>query len=544
MRVLPPDRRAFLRLLGGATGAVFTGQWCPGALAGSDVVRLSILHTTDLHGHILPTFDYNGRPDLGGLARCATQIARWRAENPNSLLIDIGDVYQGTQFALRDEGRMMIALFNLLGYDAWIVGNHEFDWGIEPFFHALAASKMPVLAANMALGGKVAGNFNQHGHPFTRIQPFLFREIAGVKLSLIGLTTPGMPFWFPAKFIGGLEFSDPVMAARRVVRQVKSLGAEIILLAGHMGLKERAGGDDFANRSMSLTAEFPEAAVFIAGHTHQAIESQLTNGVVLTQADHYGIHAGRIDLYFDRGRRRLLHQETRTVLMDGSIALDPVVLSRAQPQLEEADRILSEQVGELVDPLAASAPPGEASAVILLIAAAIREALAERGLTVDGVFHGLFEEHTLQTGQKTIGDLWAILPYENFLVTAELDPVGLRVMMEEVFESRETRSLAGFRFTLAGERNHRRLTTLVRADGKPLERGHRYRIAFNTFDASSGGHRFMKLREMLTRPEANCTFHPVQSREALIGYFRRRKVVRRSMLDQDWKGAGGKEQAF
>ena len=72
-------------------------------IAPQDLVTISILHTTDLHGHILPTVDYDGRPDLGGLARCITQIRRWRAENPNSILIDIGDVYQGTEFALSDQ---------------------------------------------------------------------------------------------------------------------------------------------------------------------------------------------------------------------------------------------------------------------------------------------------------------------------------------------------------------------------------------------------------------------------------------------------------
>jgi 2',3'-cyclic-nucleotide 2'-phosphodiesterase/3'-nucleotidase len=537
VRVSPPDRRAFLRLLGGATGALFAGRWSPAASQETEVVRLSILHTTDLHGHILPTFDYEGHPDLGGLARCATQIARWRAANPNSLLIDVGDVYQGTQFGLGDEGRMMIELFNLLGYDAWIVGNHEFDWGVEPFFRALAASQMPVLATNVALGGKPAGAFNQRGHPFSRIQPFLLKVIAGIKLAIVGLTTPGMPFWFPAKFTGGIEFLDPVMSARRIVRQVKSLGAEIIVLAGHMGLKERAGGDDFANRAMSLTAEFPEAAVFIAGHTHQAIESRLTNGVILTQADHFGIHAGRVDLYFDRRRRKLLHQEAGTLLMDNRVPLDLLVLSRAQPQLDCAGRILSEPVGELADSLDANAPLGEPSNVILLIAAAVRESLADRGVAIDGVFHGLFEEQALAPGRKTIGDLWALLPYENFLVTAELDAVGLRVMMEEVFQSRESRDLAGFRFTVTGEGSRRRLAHLIRADGRPLEPGRHYRIAFNTFDASSGGHRFMKLREMLTRSEARCTFHPIQTREALIAYFRRHRVVRRSLVEDYWKRA-------
>jgi 2',3'-cyclic-nucleotide 2'-phosphodiesterase (5'-nucleotidase family) len=149
----------------------------------------------------------------------------------------------------------------------------------------------------------------------------------------------------------------------------------------------------------------------------------------------------------------------------------------------------------------------------------------------------LFEEQALAPGRKTIGDLWALLPYENFLVTAELDAVGLRVMMEEVFQSRESRSLAGFRFTVTGEGSRRRLAHLIRADGRPLEPGRHYRIAFNTFDASSGGHRFMKLREMLTRSEARCTFHPIQTREALIAYFRRHRVVRRSLVEDYWKRA-------
>lgn len=491
-----------------------------------NVVKLSIIHTTDLHGHILPTSDYNGRSGLGGLARCAMQIAGWRQENPNSLLIDVGDVYQGTQVALSDQGRSMIDLFNLLRYDAWIVGNHEFDWGMEPFLRAVACSRMPVLAANVSLGGKAAGTFDERGHPFRRIQPFVFKEIAQIKIAIIGLTTPGMPYWFLPRFTEGMEFSDPVDAARQAIREARSLGADIIVLAGHMGLKDRTGGDDFANRAVSLTAEFPEAAVFIAGHTHQPIESRLTNGVILTQADHFGIHLGRVDLFFDRDLRRLVHQEARIALMDDRVALDPLVVAKTQGQHQRADAILAEPVGELRDTLSAKGIPGEPCGVALLVAAAISEALQERGLTIDGVFHGLFDDHAFKKGSKTIADLWTILPYENFLVTAELDPVGLRVMMSEVFESREARSLVGFRFEVTGERAQRHVTNLRLANGRPLDPSCRYRIAMNTFDASSGGHRFMKLREMIARPEAGLTSHPVQTRDALVAYFRKHKVVR------------------
>ena len=148
-------RRDFLRLAGraGLLGVFPTLANAAAALE-SDTVCISILHTTDLHGHILPTSDYDGTADRGGLARCVTQIRRWRRQNPNSILIDVGDVYQGTDVSFRNKGELMIDLFNHLKYDAWVIGNHEFDWGIEPFANALQKSAMPVLGANTTLDGK------------------------------------------------------------------------------------------------------------------------------------------------------------------------------------------------------------------------------------------------------------------------------------------------------------------------------------------------------------------------------------------------------
>src|ERR1700745_3173494 len=154
-------RRKFLKLAGqaGLLNALPTLASAATALE-SDTVGISLLHTTDLHGHILPTADYNGNPDYGGLGRCAAQIRRWRRQNPNSILIDVGDVYQGTEVSLRTKGELMIDLFNHLKYNAWVIGNHEFDWGIEPFHKALQRSAMPVLAANTMLDGKPAGSLS------------------------------------------------------------------------------------------------------------------------------------------------------------------------------------------------------------------------------------------------------------------------------------------------------------------------------------------------------------------------------------------------
>src|SRR5881398_49927 len=387
-------RREFLKLAGraGVLSAVPTLASAATAL-NSDTVCISILHTTDIHGHILPTSDYDGNPDRRGLARCVTQIRHWRRQNRNSILIDVGDVYQGTEVSLRTKGELMIDLFNHLDYDAWVVGNHEFDWGIETFIDALQRSTMKVLAANTVLDEKAAGACSDLQHPFAKIQPLIVKEIAGIKLAIIGVTTPGMPYWLPSEFTRGIEFQNPVEPVRRAITRANGEGVDAIVLSGHMGLKMRSGGDDFANTVMALTSEFPEVAVFIAGHTHQAIPSRLTNGVLFTQADHFGIHVGRVDLLFDRNSKKLLGREAICEPMDNRLHLDDVVISRAKSQLAESDAALTQPIGELARTLHARGRPAQPSDIERLIGAAIIEELLERNVAVDGVMHGVFDEN-------------------------------------------------------------------------------------------------------------------------------------------------------
>jgi 2',3'-cyclic-nucleotide 2'-phosphodiesterase/3'-nucleotidase len=532
-------RRDFLKLAGqaGLIGAVPTLAEAATRL-NSDTVCISILHTTDLHGHILPTSDYDGNPDRGGMARCITQIRRWRRQNRNSILIDVGDVYQGTEVSLRSKGELMIDLFNHLKYDAWIVGNHEFDWGIEPFQRALQRSAMPVLAANTLLEGKPAGEFSDANHPFAKIQPFILKEIAGIKIAIIGVTTPGMPFWFRPEFARGIEFQYPVEPVRRAIARAKSEGANTIVLTGHMGLKARSGGDDFANAVMALTSEFPEVAVFIAGHTHQVIPSRLTNGVLLTQADHFGIHVGRVDLLFDRNSKKVLHREAACELMDSRFRFDHVVISRAKSQLAESEAALAEPIGESAETLHSRSRAGQPSDVERLIGAAIMETLLERNVPVDGVMHGVFDENaSLLAGPKTVNDIWNVLPYENYIATAELSPEEIKVIMEEVYASHERRSLLGFEIKTEGRGYDRRIISMTLADGRPLDRGKKCVVAFNTFDARSAGHHFMKLRALLETPAANCILHQVQTRDAVIDYFQRHKVVHKIVAATEFAAA-------
>src|SRR5213080_3946445 len=531
--MLHPDgfwtRRDFLRLAGQAGFlSAFPTLASAAAALESDTVCISILHTTDLHGHILPTADYNGTPDYGGLARCAAQTRRWRRQNSNSILIDVGDVYQGTDVSLRNKGELMIDLFNHLKYDAWIAGNHEFDWGIETFINALQRSTMKVLAANTVLDGKAAGACSDLQHPFAKIQPLIVKEIAGIKLAIIGVTTPGMPYWLPSEFTRGIEFQNPVEPVRRAITRANGEGVDAIVLSGHMGLKMRTGGDDFANTVMALTSEFPEVAVFIAGHTHQAIPSRLTNGVLFTQADHFGIHVGRVDLLFDRNSKKLLHREAMCELMDNRFGCDQMVLSRSKSHLAESSAAVSEPIGELAETLRGRSHAGRPSDVERLIGTAIMEMLQERNVPVDGVMHGTFDDKAdLIAGPKTVNDVWDIIPFENYVVTAQLSPEEIKISMEDVFASREKRNLLGFELKTEGRRDDCKIVSMALANRQPLDRNKKYVIALNSFDARSGGHHFMKLRAFLERPEANCILHPVQTRDALIGYFQHHKIVHR-----------------
>jgi 2',3'-cyclic-nucleotide 2'-phosphodiesterase (5'-nucleotidase family) len=295
-----------------------------------------------------------------------------------------------------------------------------------------------------------------------------------------------------------------------------------------MGLKTRTGGDDFANTVMALTAEFPEIAVFIAGHTHQDVPSRLTNAVLFTQADHFGIHVGRVDLLFDRNSKKLLRREAICELMDNRFGFDHAIISRTKSQLAESATELSEPIGRLSETLRGRSRPGRPSDVERLIAAAIAEMLLERSVPIDGVMHGTFDDKAdVGAGPKTVNDIWNLIPYENYIVTAQLSPEEIKIAMEEVFASHEKRNLLGFEVKTEGRGDGCKIVSMTLANREPLDRSKKYVIAFNSFDARSGGHHFMKFRAFLARPEANCILHPVQTRDALIRYFQCHKIVDR-----------------
>lgn len=490
----PVSRRRFLAAGGAWLGAGFFAE----AAAERRAKTISILHTTDLHGHILPTVTYEGLGDVGGLARCATQIRRWRKEFPDSLLVDIGDVYQGTAVGLNTGGRVMIELFNKLGYDAWVLGNHDFDWGREILEGALSISTPGVLTGNLRIDGKMAGDA---AGVWQKVKPWTIREVGGFRIGLVGLITPGLPFWLTPTTLGGVEALSPVESLRRSVAEMKAEKADAIVVLGHMGWRFQ---DDFANPVREMLAQVKDVDVYLAGHSHQDQPSWMAGRVLCSQANYYGIHCGRVDLTFDRESRKLIDRRAFTVLMDSRFDLDPLVIEVARPELAKAE----EQMKRKVCLVKAEIPAEE---VAPLLCTAFAAALQKGGTTVDGVFHGTFGREPITAGEKTVEDCWKILPYENGLVIAEITAAEL---VEIVVEDGGNRLLWPFEVEIDGGKAKR-----FTFKGKPVDGSKRYRIAFNTYDGQSGGRRLMKLNEILLRPESKREEVDLGTRQALIDYL-------------------------
>lgn len=530
-RVLIPafSRRQFLRQLGG--GALLAA-WPRRALAEQDeLVSVSIFHTTDLHGHITPTRMYADGPglateDVGGLARCATRIGEWRRDNPHHLLLDIGDVYQGTQVSHANQGRLMVKLMNQLRYDGWVLGNHEFDWGPQPLHEAVAASQAVVLGSNAKVGTAYTNMLKEGSHPLAKVRPYLIKEVAGFRIGIIGSITPGLPDWLAPELLDGFSAAPPVRSLHYALSRLKREGVDAVVVAAHMGLKGPGAADDFANRINSIALEVDGVDCILGAHTHREFGAHLLNKVPYCQAGYHGIWCGRVDLMFSKASRKLVTVRTEANLMDSAVAQNAAVLSASAKERGVSERELARVIGVLEVDLPDVSVPGRPAPSLRLITRSIRHALEQRKTVVDGVLHGCFLEGETKAGPKTIRDAWEIVPYENRLCTAGFTREELIAVLDEAFNSkRSTHNLDGFEVKVEKVRRTWKVTDVLRPDGKPLDPDRRYRVALNSYDARSGGRRLAVLRQIATSKEAAMESFSIESREALIEWFTAKKKI-------------------
>lgn len=489
-------------------------------------VPIVILHTCDLHGNILPTESYEGQTNVGGIARCATVIRQIREHEKNVLLVDAGDTMQGTTASFLTGGQVMVKCLNQLHYDSWTWGNHEFDWGLEKLAASAGIAEMPIVVANVHEARDGGNDFSRQ--IVSRLKPYILKEIDGVKVGIIGLDTPGVPSWSRPSLIPGLEFVDSIETLRKVVPEVRTAGAQVLVLVCHQGYRE--AGDDHANQINAIARDFPELDVIIGAHTHRNFPEFKVSDILYSQADYYGIYLGRVDLVFDTEKGRVTHRRSNTLLMDEHIAFDPEILKLTAGDIDRAQKMSSAVIGEATDDLWVRALPHKETPIHDLIFQAINDALAERGVKVDAIVHGVVENRVgLKKGAITVGDVWNIVPYENTVGVVQLTPAELREVLDEdcdMFNNSAFRGIWGLKWTFdPSAKKGERTTGLLRVDGSALDETQRLAVAFNSYDLASGGQRWKRLRELADQPASKLAEYDFQTRQAVIDYIRKRGTI-------------------
>ncbi len=295
--ILKNNRRQFIQKLVASSAGLAMFNFPEELFAKEDFTQLSILHTNDIHCHIDPFPAehkyYKGR---GGMARLSALVKRIKAENPNTLLFDAGDMFQGTPYFNYYKGELMLKVMSAMGYDASTIGNHEFDNGIDGILKPIDHANFPFICSNY--------DFSQTKLYSKSLEHIVFRQ-NGIKVGVYGLGIELDGLVSPHNYEGTI-YNDPIKTALRKESFLKNeKKCDLVVCLSHLGFsyKENRISDKV------LASETHNTDLIIGGHTHTFLDAPLElknaigNRVLVNQAGWGGMMLGKIDFIFDRSKK-------------------------------------------------------------------------------------------------------------------------------------------------------------------------------------------------------------------------------------------------
>lgn len=443
-------------------------------------VDVQILGLNETHGQLLP-LKRDGRL-AGGAATLAAYLEQEETENPRTLILDSGDFMQGPAISSFFEGESTVDVFNEIGVDGTAVGNHEFDWGPDTFAERVAQADFPFLAVNIiddATGAAPEGN-----------QPYTIENLQGVKVGVIGVANPDTKNVTLPAATEGLSFLDldaTAAAVNAAVQELQSRKVETIVVTAHQGLESETEGN-LADLVMQLS---PEVDLVLGGHIPMEFDTTI-NGIRVVQP--YGNTRGYADvtLTVDRATKDAV---------DVAATLDPTWVDAIEPD-PQVQAIVDRYQAELGEALGGTV--GQATTSITRA----RDAESEMGNFVtdamrtylDGVDVAVTNAGGLRAdidaGPITLEEVYAVLPFNNTLVTMDLTGEQVVQVLEEGANSRYgTVQVSGLRWAYeAAAPFGDRVTSVTLPDGTPIDPAATYRVATNNFMAT-GGDQFTTLTQ-------------------------------------------------
>ncbi len=464
-------------------------------------VRLTILYTGDLHGRVHPV-DALADADLGeGLARVAASVKAIRAEGRPVLLLDSGDTIQGSPeqalaFASGKEAiDPIIGAMNLMGYDAMAVGNHEFDFGVERLDASQRQAKFPWLSANtLMLGDRQA------------FPPYVVKEIGGVRVGILGLTTTGTPNWVSPSLIEGLRFVQPLAVARHRVSQLREQErCDFVIILTHQGFErdpktgEPRGDASGENQAYALATKVPGVDLVLSGHAHVVVTPQRVGPVWVAAPGRWGEVLIRLDAVFqkpsDSAPWRLGGVQGKSLPMK-NVVPDSGVVAAVAPSHEATMKVLAVKLAELTAPAstggARTRTRMEDSGIVDWLH---RVQLAETKADLSFASPLAIRPIEWEAGPLSMRQVWQFYPYENSLVTVRATGKVVREALERSAECmsdpdekpRSCDSLEGAEYEIDLSRPPRQRVVFLRRGGRDVADDDVFTVALNSHRASGGG---------------------------------------------------------
>jgi 2',3'-cyclic-nucleotide 2'-phosphodiesterase / 3'-nucleotidase / 5'-nucleotidase len=422
-----------------APAATPTRAPTPAAVTAADTLSIVLLGTTDVHGRLYHHDYYTDRATDHGLALLKPLVDSVRAAHPGrTLLFDSGDLLQGNPLGLvyarqyADEPNPIIRAMNLLQYDAAAIGNHEFNYGIPHLQRAVDQATFPFVSANIYGHGTAEHAFR----PYTLIP---VRTPAGDSLivGVTGNTPPGVHVWDRENVTGVLEFREIVSSVRAVVRQMRSAGADVVIVLSHGGLEGTSydtvtTGLPPENAAAELARQEPGIDVIFLGHTHRELADTTINGVLLTQARNWAASLAAVTLTATRapdGEWRVLRKRGEILRPDAGRA-DRALLDSLRWEHERTVAFVNARIGTATERLAARESRVRDTPIIDFIND-VQRRVSGAQLSSTAAFR---IDAELPAGDITIANVAALYPYDNTLKAIRISGAQLRAYLEKSAE--------------------------------------------------------------------------------------------------------------
>ena len=457
-----------------ARGDTLTRSQALGIVANTRFPWIRILETTDFHGAILSVGrDRRTGRAIGTSPVLAAHIERLRAENPEgTVLIDGGDLFQGTMISNLQFGRPMVEQMNALHYAAAAIGNHEFDWSADTLERRVREMRFAELGAN--LRERRTGRMPA----WVRADTVFTRR--GVRIGVLGLCYRFTPTVTLATNVRHLEFQDDSTTAARLVPQLRTM-ADVVIGVGHIPAEtdstRRLRGGDLARLARGVKG----VDAWFGGHSHNQVLDRV-DGVPVMIAGAHGEVIGVCDLVMDPVKHRVVESRADLVLTYADqVTPDSAMQARVERWNSAVAPIASKPIGKCTRRLTLSR--GGESTVGDFVADAIRRALGvDIALQNSG---GLRAE--LGEGTVTRGAIYEVMPFDNVIFTLELTGAEVRRALEQALRYGRVTQVSGVRYRFDRRRpDFQRIVSLTDTAGVALDENRIYKVACNDFMATGG----------------------------------------------------------